>query len=139
MRIPAKVTGDFRQRDRFTHQSHPTPSFSKRSLQRVLSERIADVCRRTLQACQLLREESTLAGFKFCGNAFQVFTNDRLLAPNTDATYQAFEPALTQLLAKLYPGSDYRLEREADPKERFSITAKIAPAVEIDTLLQRLA
>ena len=113
--------------------------YSKRPLSGTLPERLATVCQKVLKACQLLEQGPETKGrLKFRGDEVQIFSNDRLLAPNNDDAFEAFEPALEEFLTRLYPGSVYTLERERDPKERFSVTAKTAQPVAIDTLLQRL-
>ena len=91
-------------------------------------------------ARQLLEHGPETEGrVKFRGDEVQIFSNDRLIAPNSDDTFGAFEPALQEFLTRLYSGSVYTLERESDPMERFSVTAKTAQPVAIDTLLERLA
>lgn len=113
--------------------------YSKHPLEGDLAVRLTTVCRKTLQACRLLEREPELEGrIKFRGEKLQVFANDRLAAPNTDETFAAFEPALTEFLARLYPGEEYLLIRETDPKERFSVTVRASVPVEVGTLLERL-
>ncbi len=113
--------------------------YSKQPIAGTLTERLIAVCQRVLKACRLLEQESALQGVNFPGNQIQLFANDRLLALNSDETYAALEPALDELLGKLYPDTDYQLERETDPKERFAITVKTANPVSIATLLERLS
>jgi hypothetical protein len=114
--------------------------YSKRPLAGDLQQRLASVCRKTLKACQLLEQAPELKGnLVFRGNELQLFSNDRLIAPNEEWTSTALEPALGSLLQQLYPGSEVKLEGERDPKERFSVTAKTAQPVSIATLLERLA
>lgn len=113
--------------------------YSKHSLEGNLAARLTTVCRKTLKACRLLEQEPELEGrIKFRGEELQVFANDRLIAPNTDETFAAFESALSEFLAKLYPGEEYLLIRETDPRERFSVTARTSVSVEVGTLLERL-
>ncbi len=112
--------------------------YSKQPIEGSLTERLIAVCQRTLHACRLLEQESTPQGVNFLGNQLQLFANDRLLALNSDETYTVIEPALGELLDKLYPDMDYQLEREADPKERFAITVKSSTPVSVTTLLERL-
>lgn len=114
--------------------------YSKHPLAGDLEERLTTVCRKALKACQLLVQETELKDrLMFRGEALQVFANDRLVAPNTEETWQAFEPVLRALLARLYPGADYELTRETDPKERFSVTIKVENPAAIDALLECLS
>jgi len=114
--------------------------YSKRRLEGSLPERLATVCRKALQACLLLEEEPELEGrIRFRGEEIQIFANDRLSAPNDDETFQAFEPTLTEFLARLYPDDmDCSLTREADPQERLSVTVRASTSVSVGTLLERL-
>jgi hypothetical protein len=106
-----------------------------------LGEGLATVCRKALKACQLLERKTPELQdrLRFRGEALQLFANDRLAAPNTEATADALQPALDALLARLYPGGATRITREPDPKERFTLTIEAAEPVTVDALLDRLA
>lgn len=104
-----------------------------------VAARLSGICARTLQACKLLEEEPALGGrMKFNAGELQIFANDRLLAPNTDATTKLLKPAIDALLEKLYPGAKYELVREKNPKERFSVTVKVPANASAGELLLRL-
>ncbi len=114
--------------------------YSKRKLTGDLPERLAEVARKALIAAELMSGDAELEGaLKFPGNRLQFFANDRLVAPNTDAAYDAIEPALRTFLNRLYAGAPYTLVRESDPKERLSVWAESAGEVPLNTLLERLA
>jgi hypothetical protein len=114
--------------------------YSKHKLEGGLDQRLASVCRKTLQAARLLAEDAEFKDeLRIAGNELQFFANDRLAAPNTDETYASLEPALRALLDRLFAGAAYTLERETDPKERFSVTARAESGVELETLLSRLS
>ncbi|MFQ5666451.1 MAG: hypothetical protein ACE5I7_08460 [Candidatus Binatia bacterium] len=111
----------------------------KQPMDGALPERLAFVCRQALHACRLLEEAPELDGrLQFSGAAMHLIANDRLAAPNTEATMAAIRPALSDLLARLYPHTDYALAREPDPRERFAVTITIPGTVTVRTLLQRL-
>jgi hypothetical protein len=113
--------------------------YSKRGLTGELPERFAQVARKALQAAQLLSADAQLEGaLKVPGNLLQLFINDRLLAPNTDAAYAELEPALKTFLDRLYAGASYTLVREGDPKERLSVRVRAESEVALQTLLARL-
>ena len=102
-------------------------------------ERLKKVCAKTLNACRLLEQEAALVGrMKFDGGELQIFANDRLLAPNTDATTTALRPAIDLLLGILYPGAKCELVREMEPKERFSVIVKSGAKPSMAELLDRL-
>ena len=114
--------------------------YNKRPLSGELDGKLATVCRKLLSACHKLEQEPELAGrLRFRGDELQFFTNDRLLAPNSEQTLADLDPALRTLLGTLYPDQTCELVRESDPKERFSVTATVAEAVGVGTLLERLA
>jgi hypothetical protein len=114
--------------------------YSKHPLAGGPSARLATVCRKTLIACQRLeRETPELQGrLRFKGEALQIFSNDRLVAPNTDETAAAFQPVLEDLLTRLYPDGNTRIAREPNPRKRFALTVEDAEPVTVDTLLDRL-
>ncbi|MBI4006589.1 MAG: hypothetical protein HY356_07955 [Gammaproteobacteria bacterium] len=113
--------------------------YNKHELAGALPERLFTVCRKTLLACQLLEKEKEMQGrIRFSGNAMQVYSNDRLIAPNSDETHSALQPVLNAFLEKLFSGAEYTLERNPDPKGRYQVMVKASDPVSIDTLLQRL-
>src|ERR1700682_1252685 len=53
-------------------------------------DRLAQAARAALLACQRLEQEPSLGGrIRFNGQGVEVFINDRLAAPNTEATHEA--------------------------------------------------
>jgi hypothetical protein len=114
--------------------------YSKQKLAGELSERIAVVARKALQAAELMRTDAELEGaLRLPGNRLEFFANDRLLAPNTEAAYAALEPALKTFLDRLYAGARYTATRAADPKERLTVRVQADAAVPLETLLARLS
>ena len=72
-------------------------------------------------AVRLLEGESTLNGIKFRTDEFLVFSNDRLLAPNTAEARAELELAIKQA----FPGATVSLApRAADPRERLALVVK---------------
>jgi len=116
--------------------------YSKRELPGSgVEARLAEVCRRNLDACRLLeKDEDTRECIDIDYGRLQIIANDRLHAPNSDETRQALEPVLKNFLARLYPGSGYKLESDsADPRERFSVTVSMQErAQSAEELLSRL-
>ena len=66
-------------------------------------------------ARQLEREPEALGLLSFDESVFEVFVNDRLLAPNTDATWEAARTAL----GEVFP--DSQLERKGSSRELFRV------------------
>jgi hypothetical protein len=113
--------------------------YSKHALEGSVSARIATVCRKALVACRLLEQETGPARTRFSGGALEVFSNDRLAAPNSDETLSALRPALDELTAKLYPGGTCTFEREPDEGERFSVRISCNESPSTEEMLDRLA
>ncbi len=113
--------------------------YSKHALPGDLTERLATVCRLTLQACDLLEQESRFAGkLSFNAGELELFANDRLEAPNTETTEKTILPAIKILLGKLYPGRECKLTREPESRERFSLKIDSGAPVGAAELVARL-
>ncbi|MBV9746578.1 MAG: hypothetical protein JO099_22700 [Acidobacteriia bacterium] len=54
--------------------------------------------------------------------------NDRALAPNTDATWDALSPTIREVFDSMFGRGRYRLERNSDPRELFTITVAASQA-----------
>jgi len=93
-----------------------------------------------LCACKRLESDARLNGkLHFNGTELELFINDRMLAPNTDATRQAAEPELRGFFAKLFGGASYSLSFEKEPRKLFSAAVKTTKPFTIDELLTNLA
>ena len=72
-------------------------------------------------AARLLEEEPTLNGVKFRADEFLVFSNDRLVAPNTTEARTELESAIKSAFA----GATVALApRATDPRERLAFVVK---------------
>src|SRR5579862_4031689 len=68
-------------------------------------ERLSDLARRALHAAALLEKEAALGGkLTFATNELLFRINDRLAAPNTDATFAALKGELEALGKQLFAG-----------------------------------
>lgn len=111
----------------------------KRPLQGSNREKLRFIFRSALENCRRIEEELSLQGkLKFLGNEVLVLINDRLLAPNTEETFLAVRPDLEGLARTLYAGAEFTLQRETDPKKRFSVQIKTPVSFEITALLKNL-
>jgi len=100
-------------------------------------ERLADLARRTLHAAALLEKDPTLAGkLTFATNELLFKINDRLAAPNTDATFAALKGELEALGKQLFAGA-FELAREGGPKDLFTARFKSPASAPLATLLER--
>jgi hypothetical protein len=92
--------------------------------------------RSALAACQRLEQEPEFQGkLKFSGGDCEVLLNDRLLAPNTEATWQALKLEFEKFFDGLYGGIGYTFERSKDPRERFRVGVKTSRPVDLHPML----
>ena len=91
-------------------------------------------------ACLRLENDSRLEGkIRFGGRQWEFFVNDRLIAPNREATLQALDPEFQALFQKLFSGGRYSLRYNLDdPRRLFSASVETADAFTPDALLQNL-
>jgi hypothetical protein len=100
-------------------------------------ERLSDAARRTLHAASLLEKDAALAGkLTFATNELLFRINDRLLAPNTDATFAAVKGELEALAKQLFAGP-FEMQREGSAKELFTVRVKSPQSPPLATLLER--
>ncbi|MBI3940467.1 MAG: hypothetical protein HY315_06500 [Acidobacteria bacterium] len=101
--------------------------------------RLAQAVRSALTACRRLEQEPLLDGrLKFIGSEFEMLLNDRLLAPNTEETFAAFEPDLRTLCSRLYPSAVYTVQQNTDLRERFGVRVKAVGSFTALDLLRNL-
>lgn len=116
--------------------------YSKQSLTGdTLADRLVAICRKNLAACKLLEEsQETRDRMALDYGNIEIFSNDRLQGPNTDKTWAEFEPALKTFLARLFPDTDYEIERDSsDTRERFQVRVSVkSNADTAEDLLARL-
>ena len=101
-------------------------------------ERVADTFRRALSACDLLHQEASLKPLRFGTRELLFRVNDRLLAANDAATFDALKPELDGVLERLF-GSDYTAEREGTDRELFTVRVRAPDAPDVKALLSRLS
>ncbi|MDE2890035.1 MAG: hypothetical protein OXR72_17685 [Gemmatimonadota bacterium] len=93
----------------------------------------------TLKACGKLERDSLLAGAaRFRTNEVLIGLNDRLLAPNSEETHAAVRVELDRVLDRLFNGADVTIERDPDPKQRFTLRVDSASEESVADLLRRL-
>ncbi|HWE51301.1 MAG TPA: hypothetical protein VG273_16030 [Bryobacteraceae bacterium] len=78
--------------------------------------RLGQAHQAALTACDRLEQEEPFRGkLKFDRNAIEVFVNDRLLAPNTDETWEALRPELESYFGAC------SIERRGEPRDLFRV------------------
>jgi hypothetical protein len=101
--------------------------------------RLQQAARAALTACQRLEAEPRLEGkLRFNGEEFEVFINDRLLAPNSAATREAVRPELQTFSEKLFRGNAFSLSYTSDPRRLFAVSVKASRPFPIADLLENL-
>jgi hypothetical protein len=91
----------------------------KRGFEGGFQAGIEDAFRRALKASRLLEEESRL-GFAFATDEVLFRVQDRLAAPNENATYETYKPAL-ESVATAFFGSAPPMERLGSAREPFAV------------------
>ena len=111
----------------------------KRALHGSNREKLRHVFRLALENCQRIEKEFSFHGqFKFRGDEALFLINDRLVAPSTEEAFHAIKSNLEDLARTMYGGADFTLERESDPRKRFSVLIRTPVAFEITALLKNL-
>jgi hypothetical protein len=101
-------------------------------------ERITDLARRTLHVAVLLENEPALAGkLRFSTGELLFRVNDRLLAPNGDATFASLRPELEELGRRIFAGP-FDLTRAGGPKDLFAVRITSPKVDPLATLLERM-
>ena len=92
-----------------------------------------------LKAAVLLEQETAFAGrLRFKTDELLIRLNDRLLAPNNDATYAEVKPAVESLAVDLYPGGTFKLERPGTKENLFEVLIRSSTSPTTASLLEGL-
>ena len=105
-----------------------------------LTERLACAFKAALTACRRLEEEPSLAGkVKFRSDDVSLVANDRLNATNDEAGENTLRAALDPVLAQLFAGAEYAVERDPAPELRLNLRIRCQTDADAATLLGNLA
>jgi len=72
-------------------------------------------------AGQLEREPEFQGNLQFDRTAWEIAVNDRALAPNTEATWNAVSPVMQSVFDSVIGAGQYRFERGRDSRELFRV------------------
>jgi len=73
-------------------------------------------------ACGRLEQEPAFVGkLKFDSGDCEFSINDRMLAPNGEATYLALKPEFERFLAEVWGADSYSIERRGEDRELFQV------------------
>jgi hypothetical protein len=104
------------------------------------ADRFRQALRCAANACCLLENEFEEDGsLIFSRQDFELFVNDRALAPNTDETFEACEPELQSFLETVLGHGKFSFERYSDPRSRFGMTVRVAQPFDLAALLAATA
>lgn len=107
----------------------------------TLTARLCAAIETALSACRLLEQELLLGGdIKFGGDEFVFVANDRLLAPNSQATFDAIRNDLEAIAEALSPPGGWEIQQcsTEDERERFGVRYRNTEPTNIETLLENL-
>jgi hypothetical protein len=83
-----------------------------------------------------LEGEPPFAGkLRFDAGNVEVIVNDRLVAPNTDATWQALKPELERFFARVYGDGGFSLEHVGEPRDRFRVSVRAKNPITLSAAL----
>jgi hypothetical protein len=111
----------------------------KRPAEGGFGDRLRDAFARTIRFGLALANEPDLAGLAFATDRWSVRVHDRLLAPNSEATFAAVAPELRGVASDLFPGVEPELTREDDPKACFGVRIAVPVKPALALLAERLA
>jgi hypothetical protein len=102
-------------------------------------DRLKQAARAALTACQRLETESRMGGkLRFNGQEMEIFINDRLLAPNSDATRESFKSEFEKFLQQLFQGKNFSTAYGSDPRKLFAVSIKTTQPFSVTNLLENL-
>ena len=102
-------------------------------------DRLKQAACAALTTCQRLEADPRLGGkLRFNGQEIEIFINDRLLAPNSDATRGAFDSDFQIFFEKLFRGREFSMSYGSDPRKLFAVSVKAAQPFPVTDLLKNL-
>ena len=108
----------------------------KQSLAGTNAQKILCAFGLALEFCKKLETEPSLAKkIKFRCDETLFAVNDRLVAPNDEATFLALKDDVENAAGGLYRGSPFTLDHNKDPRQRFSIAIRASESFDLDTLI----
>jgi hypothetical protein len=101
--------------------------------------RVVDALRRALRAAILLEQEPAFDGkLRFGTGELLVRINDRLAAPNSDASFAAIRPELEKACATMFGDAPFELTRVGTARDLFGVKIVTQAKTDLATLLDRL-
>jgi hypothetical protein len=99
----------------------------KSPLEGTNASRFAQALRSAAKAAASLESEFGSEGpLEFSRKTFDVFINDRALAPNTGETWAKFQPEFSAFLQEFLGHGEFQLKHNGDPRQRFGVTVELS-------------
>jgi len=112
----------------------------KTSVEGDNQQKLTQAVQAGLFKCERLQEDTRLKGnFSFNGTDIEITVNDRLLAPNREATRAALAPDFQAFSGVLFGGSEYLLSANEDSRRLLTISLKSARVFTVGELLENLS
>jgi hypothetical protein len=112
---------------------------TKRGAAGDAAARVRRVLGKTLSACAAMESHEALSGkIRFSTDTLLFSIEDRLVAPNTAATFEAIAPVLSHVLSDVW-GAAPSLTRAGSPKECFQVEARLPTSPPLSRLLNEAA
>jgi hypothetical protein len=101
-------------------------------------EKLLHAFHAAFEACRRLQEEPNFANdLHFNAGACEIVVNDRLLAPQSEETWESLKPEFDTFFSNLFRGQPYTLEHTGAPRERFAVRVTTARPIEIHSLISK--
>ena len=111
----------------------------KAALEGSNQDRLKQAARAALTACQRLEADPRLGGrLRFNGQEIEIFINDRLLAPNCDATREAVSSDFQIFFENLFRGREFPMLYCSDSRNLLAVSVKAAQSFPVADLLENL-
>jgi len=96
--------------------------------------RIRQALSATAKACEILEKQLAGDGLKFSRTAFEVFVNDRAIAPNTPEVESAFISEINSSLRKIVGHTEFKLDFPTDRRRRVGVVVTAAQPFQIEKM-----
>ena len=102
------------------------------------ADRFGQALSSAAKACQMLENEFKDNGvLTFSRQEFQLFVNDRAIAPNTAETLQNCQDEIASFLTATIGHNQFNLEHHSNPRQRFGVEVKVTEAFELAAISSR--
>jgi hypothetical protein len=102
-------------------------------------EKLRQVILAALENCHSLEAEPALKGkLRFAANEALVSVNDRLLAANSETSFEAIKNDVATVATQLFGGAAAELARDGDSRQRLNVHIKASAPLDVAQALENL-